>query len=339
MVSPYRKPLAAFSPGFGIHAKTSVSPWAALAKAIRPLMMAAAKRFGTLMSFHDPRLDALIGDRARIALLAAVDFAARVGLRRNCKPEPVATLFPELSSRRVLHVAAAIERHDVIRVFIRRSRFVWGEAWIERTVEIRGAHLLARLRGTPVLMVGWHAGLNQLLPAALAQWGRDGVMLLHDPGPVTRTHGLELLATVGGAQKRALNLLRAAQVLRSGKAALVLAGVGERPLAGSSPTLSFLGREVYIAPGIAVLARLSGAALVPAEGRLEGSRLIVEIFDPLETGPHDHDTTRTMASFFEQRILADPSSLWPGDLRLLAAAPHLGGPQTGHAQSVTRPRR
>lgn len=287
----------------------------AIAKRIKGTVWGAADRVARAAT----RLPAEWGDVVRGGLLAAAQVGAvALGVARGPR-RAVTAVFPGLSPLRAWAVAATMESHQNVTKALRNQVIVAGPAWLERVVVVRGREILARLARDPrpVVVAVWHAGLVGALPAALAQCGRSGVMLhLHgEPAPY---RSFEVVGTGVQPHERARALLRAVKTLRAGDTVIVVAGVG----GADTPHVEvpLLGRRVRVAPGVAMMARLANAAIVPVEVHLRRGRIVVEVFEPLATGADDTATTTTLVAFFEARIAADPSALWRNELLRIVKA-------------------
>jgi lauroyl/myristoyl acyltransferase len=186
-------------------------------------------------------------------------------------------------------------------------------------VRVSGAeHLLEPHRaGVPILAVGWHAGAHSGVPAALLKLGL----------PVTiPVWGVEHRATpelpirwmrVESAEARALFLGRALADLADGRIVAMLADATSGTHRHPAP---FLGYSHSVAHGVALLARLSKARLVPITTRWVGttSRVAAEIHPALpepradrrDAPRFDAEVAATVAAFFEGWARSHPGALY-----------------------------
>jgi lauroyl/myristoyl acyltransferase len=130
----------------------------------------------------------------------------------------------------------------------------------------------------------------------------------------------------GGEAERAAALWRAVRYLKDGGLVLIaadgLAGDRTRPV-------EFLGRRILLARGPFVLARLSGAPLIPIVASWTSDRQIrVEQGSALDVGvpPSNGEAfeaaaARATASWMERRVLQSPRELRPHTIRWLQTAP------------------
>ncbi len=259
-------------------------------------------------------------------------------LANHARRDALRALLPEASAVSVWRLAAQQAAYRACNALIRREQRYLGDARLEQSIDVRGREVLTRLQGRAPLVVTWHSGVVAALPAALAQCGRRGYVVRHKPADEAH-HGFVALATGRTPKQRALAMMNAIAALRRQETVIFVAGVIPPRKAPSPDHLApLLGREVYVAPGVATMARLGGAALVPALTRVERGRIIVELFDPIPPGADDAATIRNLVAFFAPHFARHPGELWGNELPwILASAPARAATSTRTAPEPNRP--
>lgn len=254
-----------------------------------------------------------IAQRAALAGAAALG----LGLVRRAGLAEVRSLWPTISPLAALKLAAEHAGHRVTNGLVRRARRRLGDAWLERAIEVRNADAL---RG-PALVATWHAGLATAVTAGLAQLGRSGVVLRFE-ATGTSHHGFREVATGRDTKRGALAMMAAITALRRNEVVTFVAGVVHYKRAPDrSALLPFMGREVYVAPGVATMARLAGVPIVPALAFVERGRIVLELGDPITPSPDDRETVRALLAYFEPRFTARPDLLWETERRRISRSP------------------
>ena len=244
-------------------------------------------------------------------------------LADKARRDAVHTLMPEASALTVWRVAAQQAAHRARNALVRREQRYLGDARLEQAIEVRGREVLTRLGERAPLVVTWHSGTATALPAALAQCGRHGALIRFEPASATH-HGFVTLESGRDPKQRARAMMHAITALRRKETVLFTAGVISRKKAPHPDHLmSFLGRNVYVAPGVATMARLGGAALVPALSRVEHGRVVVELFPPIAPCADDVATVRALVAFFAPHFARHPGELWSSELRWINASERL----------------
>jgi hypothetical protein len=175
------------------------------------------------------------------------------------------------------------------------------------------------------VLVTWHLGPAGAISAAFDRVGIDALAVVRRPLAALDGRGAYVLAG-GGEAERAAALWRAVRYLKDGGLVVIaadgLAGDRSRPV-------TFLGRRVLLARGPFVLARLSGAPLIPiVSGWTPEGQIRVQIGSTLDVGvpPAAGEAFETAAaaataSWIEGRVVESPTDLRPHTLRWLRAAP------------------
>jgi phosphatidylinositol dimannoside acyltransferase len=194
-------------------------------------------------------------------------------------------------------------------------------------IDVRGLENLARAyaRGKGVIIVAPHLGSYNLIPSYVSALGYETVAVvehirdprLHDYFFRLRANqGVQLLTT---RPEDVRNILRA---LRDGKVVLMLA---DRNVGTSSDAVTFFGERTMLPAGPALIARRTGAALLPAYSYRMGNTRSVAISLPEMRLPEIVGTieqrraadTQAVAYLLEQMIRDAPDQwailqpVWP----------------------------
>lgn len=167
-----------------------------------------------------------------------------------------------------------------------------------------------------MLITAFHLGAHFGLGAALAAW-RIPVLSLRE-------------VDLGEGDARARGLRAAIDTVRSGGIAL---SVVDGPGGASSEPVPCLGRQVVFRRGPLVVARLTGAPIVPMVARwASGGRITLVVGSPLEVSvpvnsgaDFERATAVALARWLEAHVLAHADDLWPYTIRNLMRAPRLYG--------------
>jgi lauroyl/myristoyl acyltransferase len=245
------------------------------------------------------------------------------GLGGQTVAQAIEALFGPLSVRArlelVRQVTATELRNRCLTQLIRLAG-LGSVARLLRCVDVRSLEASrASSRGT--LAITWHYGAKAALGPAFRQLGMSALLFTRTPRDLPAPPGagasaarLEFLV-VGEPRDRVAHLTRALRHLASGG----LVGIAVDGQQGAATLeIPFLGRRLSVTRGPAVLARLTGAPMIPVlatwarDGAIE-----VRSFDPLRVPPaagHDAEgwdrivLTEAM-QFFETVIRADPGQL------------------------------
>jgi lauroyl/myristoyl acyltransferase len=250
-------------------------------------------------------------------------------------PDPsaadVGSLLPDLPPRRLRRIAREIRAHTFKNVDLVTVLNHAGLESIFPVVRCRGGDFLREMhaRGQPAILISWHIGAHfYTIVAGLHRLGVPAHFLGQDFGK-RLPPGFGILPPGKTLMDRALSVRRALQHLRQG-GALVIALDGAD--GDSTFQASFMGRQVCLRRGPALLARLSGAPLIPIIQSWESwsGAVTLEIHKPL---PHAHfsgdkdsfDSALLTAamSWFEAYLRASPERLSLGKLDTLLSAPRI----------------
>jgi len=223
----------------------------------------------------------------------------------------VETLFPDLSHRRAVRVAAAIgaldERNDVFVRCVRRGDI----DRVRPSVAIPEA--LRRIDG-PCILGTFHVGAFQTIGVMLEALGkpvlafRDGILFTPRP-PV------ELQSTKGSAQKRTASFIKAVDYLNRG--GLVLMALDAAPAA--TIATECLNRPFLLARGAFALSRMTAAPIVPLAVRWARKGTEVVVGDPLQGDADNYEQALAAAAarWLDRYLRESPSELGLGLLREL----------------------
>jgi lauroyl/myristoyl acyltransferase len=182
-----------------------------------------------------------------------------------------------------------------------------------------------RDRRAPAILVSWHVGPPSGIGATLARLGIPALGVMRRT-PYQRVGTCEIANTSGGPTQRTAALWRAVQQVKDGGLVIIAADGQE---GARTAEVACLGRLVTLARGPFVLARLSGAPLIPIASRWTSSgRIAVHLGDPLRTDaarPEDgdrfeHACAAAMAAWLESYFLSAPAELRLSTLRWFLSA-------------------
>jgi lauroyl/myristoyl acyltransferase len=258
--------------------------------------------------------------RLALRLLAVLGRARadRFGRRRAPTPSEVAERLGISDARAIERIRREVVsnelRNHVLRSLVRARGL---GAAVER-VRVSGAeHVLAPHRaGDPVIAVGWHAGGHRGVPSALLALGLPVAMPIRDPDvPLAPALPMRWLRT-DGREAGAVFLRRALAELAAGR---VVAMLVDGTVDARQHPAPFLGVSHSVQNGVAVLARLSRARVVPVTTRWAGtsSRVLAEIHPALpepradrgDAVRFDAELVASVAAFFERWVRAHPGTL------------------------------
>lgn len=177
---------------------------------------------------------------------------------------------------------------------------------IARLVEWEHRERLAGLVGSgkALILTTWHAGPSMGIWAGLASMG-IAMLKVQNVRWQRAPEGWEILETGRGPAGQAPAILKKCLArLRSGGIVAMTADViGEDP---SHPRVSFLGRQTPTPRGVAVLAQMSGAPILPLAARWDasGRRIVVEVQEAIEAKTAGGES----ASEAEMRVVRELSA-------------------------------
>lgn len=165
-------------------------------------------------------------------------------------------------------------------------------------------------RGRGLILVAFHVGAHFGVGAALRQWGVEALSLRELP--------------LAGPEARARVLKHAIDHVRAGGTILA---VLDGPGGASTGRVRCLGRDIVLRRGPLVLARVTGAPVVPVVARwTERGSIEARVGEPTAAGPDvEASLAGGAARWLEQHLLAHPHDLWPYTLANLLAAPRAAG--------------
>jgi hypothetical protein len=198
-------------------------------------------------------------------------------------------------------------------------------------VDERSREALSRLStlSGPRVAVTWHLGPPHGLLTALREAELPAMGVVRRPYAFTVEYA-RFVYTAGGPDARMAALWNATQYLRDGGIVVIAADglEGERTTA-----FTCLGRRMSFGRGPFVLARLSGAVVLPTVSCWEpGGRIGVRVGTPLQVvrtaamSSEDYESALAVAAarWFEDYVTAHPTELRPHALRWLCSYPRAG---------------
>jgi lauroyl/myristoyl acyltransferase len=228
-------------------------------------------------------------------------------------PENVAELFPGLPRHRLLEIARQTRLNIFKEVGLLRLLECRVDALIP-LVRCCGGSLLQRMyaRRQPAILGSWHWGaffLTTIVPA-LKGLGISALFVGKDL-KYRLPPNIEVCEAKGDSVTRVKAVKRAHEHLRAG-GMVVIALDGQE--GDSTLEVPCLGRRIRLRRGPAILARLSGAPLIPITQHWEpyGGKVRLTVHDPLpspacppeEAGAFDHALLAEVARWFESTIYA-----------------------------------
>lgn len=199
-------------------------------------------------------------------------------------PDEVGAFWKDLPRSRCLEVARLIRtiefRNRELRDFVMHC----GVARLAPLVRCRGAGRLLDLhaRKLPAILAGWHFRTHFFVVlSALHQLGIPALLVGFRFSPNRLPPGIEIMSPPkADCMRRALVVKRALEYLRAG--GFVCTGI-DHPLGNGIVQVPFMGLRLNLRRGVAALARLSGAPVIPISQRWDalGRAITVTVHDPL----------------------------------------------------------
>ncbi|MCU1347815.1 MAG: Bacterial lipid biosynthesis acyltransferase [Acidobacteria bacterium] len=239
---------------------------------------------------------------ATFSLAAAAGALRHRVTRRWPAVDEVQALFPHLDLSAAEEVAMRIAAlHERNRVLVRGI--------IHHGIDpvrslVTAADSLLELEG-PRILGTFHVGALQAVGPALERL-RSPVLAFRNGRLFTPRGSLRVVSTKGNEQARAAALHRALLHLREG--GLVVLALDVSP--GDGAETHCLGRRLRVAQGAFVLARWTGAPIVPIAARWTSDGIRVEAGGSLRT-------PQEAADWLERYLLESPSETSLGLLRML----------------------
>ncbi len=271
---------------------------------------------------------AALGPRTVVELASAAGRVAQ-RVRQRPRPEDVADVFRDQSvrldaSRTAREISAFAYRNRALSAVVRRRGLSAATSLVD-PASLPPLERLASSTRTAAVLVTWHLGPGCGISAAFDQVGVGSLAIVRRPPPAVDRRS-EVVLAGGGEAERIAALWRAVRHLKDGGLVVIAADglSGER-----LRHVTFLGRRIRLARGPFVLARLSGAPIVPLVARWTPEGLIrVELGCPLNIDavpadgePFEVAAATATAAWMEARVLQSPGELRPHTLRWLAGSP------------------
>ncbi|MCA9778174.1 MAG: hypothetical protein KC800_15715 [Candidatus Eremiobacteraeota bacterium] len=158
----------------------------------------------------------------------------------------------------------------------------------------------------PVILLGWHSGVPYGLAAGLAQQGLQALFCVGPKPPFVVPEGLTFVATSGGDLARAEALHKTLLSLRAGGTIYMVA---DAPTS-SENRVTMWGRAVSLAPGIGMLAKVTGATVIPVVSRWrENGGVELVCGESLPECRSEAELYQQIGLWFEQRFRSHPEEL------------------------------
>ena len=273
------------------------------------------------------RLNRIARERPRLGLRLAAIAGHTLGPRLGDAWTPtlgeLEALFGELDPRTAKRLRRAMASHELrnraLMALLRRL----GPEPMHRLMRVRGAEGLLGLREAkvPVVVCFWHLGVIRAVEQALVRLGLPlylaGARVPLGPNPGFRyevvTDAVSGLRFLKGALKE----------LEQGGVPVVAV---DGSAGAQSRRAPFFGRSLPVPPGLAILARSSGARVVPATSRWVGLSAGIEVtlHEPLPE-PASSRTARLeweqelldgATAWYERHVRAHPEDMRPVTLRM-----------------------
>jgi lauroyl/myristoyl acyltransferase len=237
----------------------------------------------------------------------------------------LATVFPQLDGDALHCASRELEANRFTREALRLFAAGSGWSFMPDLVSLSGGEALLSARAAgPAIVVAWHSGFGSALLAALHRLGQDGVVARHRQGAPLL--GFSTVRSTGPIRCRTEAFLTLLARVRAGGLAVLFIDIRPPGRRVQANPVTLFDRSVELPRGPAALRRLSGAPIFCAETRWTGAPdtpFQVRLEELGTAGGSDAEAALTdgLARYFETRLSATPSDLWPASLRLLAAAP------------------
>jgi lauroyl/myristoyl acyltransferase len=258
----------------------------------------------------------------------------------ECIPaQLVGQLFDDKSPRQWATIARRIRAQHLRNRGLEYLCELAGSERLDPFVTIRGAERLQRLHEgrQPAILLLWHVGPHVAALAALQRLGIPVLFLAREWVGFRLPPSFRVLPISGNAAERAFALKHALRWLRDG-GLVAIAGDGQD--GGTGIDASCLGRRYPFRRGPAVLARLSGAPVMPLVCSWSAfeRRMVVTLHDALarpaceahEVDAFEQGITESAARWLDGYLRARPAAFQQLSMRDFLSAPRIGdadGPQ------------
>jgi lauroyl/myristoyl acyltransferase len=292
-------------------------------------------------------LDAVFGALPPAALVKVAQHVAmqasapaRVMIHERPLSEVVKDLFgPRLPVHEGI-VAAQVVLNEYRNICVDKLRDLEGFRAIAELVQHREVPLLHEFHAArrPAILVLAHLGARFAGAAALQRLGVPAAIFMRAFGPqasreaeafAARLPGMEYLQVAGSAESGALQLRRAIQRLRAG--GMVAIAADADVTAQRRIPVRYLGRQIHVGRGPALMARISGAPVVPIVAAFlptglgislqVGDPLPPPVVSPLADAALEQAVAQSILSWFESFVRGSPGQMRVRQLNMLAQAP------------------
>lgn len=264
-------------------------------------------------SWYDRLVLAGLGADAasRFRLVARAGRLAQACRLQGPRVAAVRELFPGFSTSRHVEIARASAG---LRFMNRAAIAIWQRAGLAPLADlVQDApvpHDLAKAGRGGVILVAYHVGAHFGVGAALHRWQVPALVLRSLP--------------LADTDLRARALKQAVDHLRTGGVTLA---VIDGPGGASSGPVTCLDRRIVLRRGPLMLARVTGATVLPIVAHWTASgRILVRTGAPLRAdgagASFEQALARAAAGWLEQHLLEHPEGAWPFMIGNLLAAPH-----------------
>ena len=252
-------------------------------------------------------------------------------------PEQVSAVLHWLSDEESLRVSRQIRSLHMKNLALFELLELRGFEALAPIVRIQGEQRLVELHGQnrPAILMGWHVGPEFGVVTALQRLGLRVLYLVLKSPKLQIPPGLDV-CDLDGESNRIIGLKRAVSHLRSGGMVLI---AGDGSCGEYMSEIHCMNRRVRMRKGPAVLARLTGAPVIPvaARWRCAGRRIDVTVHEPLAvpTTQMRHTTSfedalmSEAARWFERHLRAYPDVLKAERLHEIAGEPVASLPVPG----------
>lgn len=225
----------------------------------------------------------------------------------------VASLFPELSPAAVTRLEHEIRRH------VERTRVAYAYTRCRHDSALRAITRLSgadRLPSGSAILLTFHLGPWSSVNAVLRWEGYEGLVISSS----RLREGSAMVRREASLEQRAEVAKRAVAHLRAGGRVLIAA---DGKVGDTGYPVAVLGRRPFIRPGPLVLARLSGAPVLPVTALWQSRHLHVEVHKPLalpaieDREEFQAQAAAAIGAWIDGHVRAHPAALTPNHVRWL----------------------